>query len=246
MSDLDESEDGSCYIKVCAKLRLIIRYFPQLTGAAPTLAQFRFGRSIISGTGETIDGHPNVLRLTVLRSPFEQTLIALALRLPTFLQALIAILAPGLFLPQRIVLKKPKPGWQEEFENEKIMFQRLQSLQGHEIPKYYGEAKLEGTCALVLSEVVGIMPWEQFPPLPADEFKALVEVVFEKINAFGLAYDDVNLDNMILVDDQVVLVDLESLYEPLVEEREYVFSSDRRQLMVVYNRYLDNISDDDI
>lgn len=47
------------------------------------------------------------------------------------------------------------------------MYERLQGLQGYVIPGLYGEAKFEGTRALVLSEVVGIIPWEQkLPPLP--------------------------------------------------------------------------------
>jgi hypothetical protein len=114
------------------------------------------------------------------------------------------------------------------------------------IPRFYGEAKFEGTRALVLSEVVGIMPWEQkLPPLQGDEFKELVEVAFRALNAFGLAYDDIKLDNMILVQDRVVLVDLESVYEPPLEDRDYFFNSDRIQLMVVYKRYLDNCNNDD-
>jgi hypothetical protein len=47
-----------------------------------------------------------------------------------FLQTLIATNFPGFFLPDRVVLKKMKPGWLEEFDNEKTMYERLQSLQG--------------------------------------------------------------------------------------------------------------------
>lgn len=144
-----------------------------------------------------------------------------------------------------MVLKKVKPGWLEEFENEKTMYERLQSLQGSMIPRFYGEAKFEGTRALILSEVVGIMPWEQkLPPLQCEEFKELVEAAFRKLNAFGLAYDDIKLDNMILVQNRVVLVDLESVYEPSPEDMEYCFYSDRCQLEVVYNRFLDNYEND--
>ncbi|KPM42285.1 hypothetical protein AK830_g4282 [Neonectria ditissima] len=181
----------------------------------PRRIEFRLGHSIVSATGKANDSkHLNVVHLSILRSPFERTLLALILRLPIFLQTLIATIFPGLFLPHRVVLKKVKPGWLEEFENEKLMYERLQSLQGRVIPKFYGEAQFEGTRALILSEVVGIMPWEQrLPPLQADEFKELVEVAFQELNAFGLAYDDVKLDNMIIVQDRVVLVDLESVYE---------------------------------
>jgi hypothetical protein len=114
------------------------------------------------------------------------------------------------------------------------------------IPKFYGEATVEGTRALVLSEVDGIMPWEQkLPPLGMDEFKARVEVAFQALNSFGLVYDDLKLGNMILLPDRVVLVDLESVGAPAKEDKEYCFNSDRAHLEVVYRRYLDNCYDDD-
>lgn len=205
------------------------------------------GYSAITATGQPNDNlHLNVWKLSICRSSVERTAIGLIRRLPKCFQDLIARFLPGLFLPDRIVLKKTKPGWEEEFENEKSTYERLESLQGRVIPKFYGEAKCEGSRALIFSEVVGIMPWEQpVPPLGVDEFMGLVEVVFQEFNAFGLAYDDVKLDNMIMVGDRVVLVDLESVYEPETEDKRFVFNSDRDQLMVVYKRYLDNYEDDD-
>lgn len=114
------------------------------------------------------------------------------------------------------------------------------------IPKFYGEATVERTRALVLSEVDGIMPWEQkLPRLGMDEFKARVEVAFRALNSFGLVYDDLTLGNMILLPDRVVLVDLESVGAPAEEDKEYCFNSDRAHLEVVYWRYLDNCYDDD-
>ncbi|KAH8729146.1 hypothetical protein BGZ61DRAFT_445905 [Ilyonectria robusta] len=213
---------------------------------SPLRIKFRLGYSTVSAIGQANDSkHLNVLRLSILRSPFERKLLALIPWLPRFLQTLIATNFPGLFLPSRVVLKKMKPGWLEEFDNEKTMYEKLQSLQGYVIPKFYGEAKFEGTRALIVSEVVGIMPWEQkLPPLQGDEFKELVEVAFRALNVFGLVYDDIKLDNIILVQDGVVLVDLESVYEPPLEDREYFFDSDRTQLMVVYKRYLDNCYND--
>ncbi|KAH6962409.1 hypothetical protein BKA56DRAFT_636733 [Ilyonectria sp. MPI-CAGE-AT-0026] len=213
----------------------------------PRLIQFHLGHSIVSATGKANDSkHLNVVHLSIIRMPFERMLIVLILWLPIFLQTIIATVFPGLFPPDRVVLKKVKPGWLEEFENQKHIYERLQSLQGRVIPYFYGEAQFEGTRALILSEVVGIMSWEQnLLPLQADEFKELVEVAFQELNAFGLAYDDIKLDNMILVQDRVVLVDLESVYEVPLEHKEYVFNSDRIQLMVVYKRYLDNCYEDD-
>lgn len=200
------------------------------------------GRSSITATGQPSDNcHLNVWKLSISRSPLERTAIALIRRLPNFVQDIVAGFLPGLFLPDRVVLKKTKKGWEEEFENEKSMYERLESLQGRIIPKFYGEATCEEGRALIFSEVVGIMPWEQkAPPLDAEQFKELVEVAFQELNVFGLAYDDVKLDNMIMTEGGVVLVDLESLYDPGPEHREFCFDSDREQVLVVYNRYLKN------
>ncbi|KAI8710784.1 hypothetical protein NCS52_01538200 [Fusarium sp. LHS14.1] len=209
--------------------------------------KFRLGYNVVSAIGTPNDRkHHNVLRLSIIRSPLQRTLMNILLLLPTFLQVPITAKFPGFFLPDRLVLKKAKEDWLEEFENEKHMYKRLQSLQGRVIPRLYGETECEGARALILSEITGIMPWEQkTPPLKADQFMELVEPAFREINTLGLAYDDVKLDNLILVQDRVVLVDLESVYEPSLKHREYVFNSDRRQLEVVYQRYLDNYDDDD-
>lgn len=47
-------------------------------------------------------------------------------------------------LPDRIVLKIPKPNWDDEFANEKYIYNKLSRLQGHTIPVYYGEATYDG------------------------------------------------------------------------------------------------------
>ncbi|KAH8656434.1 hypothetical protein BGZ61DRAFT_540888 [Ilyonectria robusta] len=209
--------------------------------------KFRLGYSTVSAIGEANDNkHLNVLRLSIIRDPFERTIIALILSLPAFLQQLIAAIFPGFFLPDRVVLKTAKPGWLEEFDNEKHMYERLQSLQGRVIPKFYGEAESEGGRTLILSEVVGILPWEQQrPPLEPEKFKKLVDIAFHELNVFGLGYEDIKLDNFILVQDHIVLVDLESVYEPKSEDREYAFHCDRAHVEVVYQRYLNHYDDDD-
>ena len=201
----------------------------------------------MSAVGEAIDsGHPGVLRLTVLRSPFERALTTLIFKLPSLIQQFIRFFFPGFFLPDCVVLKKLKPNWDEEFDNEKLMYQRLASLQGDVIPKFYGETKFEGSRALVLSEVVGVLPIKQkLPPLEPKEFQRRVEAAFRELAAFDLAYDDVKLDNMIMVEDRIVLVDLESVWEPEPHKREYAFKSYVSHAMLVYDRYLNSLDDDD-
>ncbi|RSL69357.1 hypothetical protein CEP53_002247 [Fusarium sp. AF-6] len=175
--------------------------------------QFRIRLSTISAIGEANDSeHPSALRLSIIRSRLDHIIIALILRLPMFLQSLPRTLFPGFFLPDRVILKRLKPDWLDEFENEKRIYERLKNLQGRMIPRLYGEARFEGTRALVLSEVHGIMPWEQeLPPLKLEEFKALVEVVFRELNVLGLGYEDIPMGNFIIAKDRIVLVDLESV-----------------------------------
>jgi hypothetical protein len=38
---------------------------------------------------------------------------------PVFLRTFVATILPGLFLPDRVVVKKIMPGWLDEFENER-------------------------------------------------------------------------------------------------------------------------------
>ncbi|KAK3905070.1 hypothetical protein C8A05DRAFT_31116 [Staphylotrichum tortipilum] len=52
-----------------------------------------------------------------------------------------------------IILKKLKPKWDDEFDNEKLMYARLRPLQGSVIPVFFGEASLDGCRALILSDV---------------------------------------------------------------------------------------------
>lgn len=152
---------------------------------------------------------------------------------------------PSLLLPNHIVVKKRKPDWNEEFENERNMYQRLKSLQGSVIPRFYGDAICEGSPALILSEVVGVLPFQQkLPPLPREEFQKRVESALEELRKFGLSYDDVKLDNMLLVEKQLVFVDLESVSESSPEDSDALFESGVYNIMLGYDRYLRNPHND--
>lgn len=143
---------------------------------------------------------------------------------------------PISLLPSRIVLKKVKPKWEDEFNNEVQTYERLRPVQGHLVPICYGLAWCDGKPALVLSEVNGILPFEQpvDSPLDQDEFRRRLQAAFGELGTFGLMYGDPMLDNCLLVDDRIVIVDLESVEEgkeegdvKFVTESNFEFLGDR-------------------
>ncbi len=126
------------------------------------------GCNIVSTVGDYCGrtNFPHVLRLTIIRDGWYRFLFPLLLLLPTMFRNRIKRIWPGYFLPAQVVLKKLKPGWDEEFDNEKHMYVKLEPLQGHIIPMFYGEAQCEGTRALVLSDVGGVAASDQHSALP--------------------------------------------------------------------------------
>lgn len=190
--------------------------------------------------------HPNVLRLSLVRTAFDRAVVSLLLRLPLCIQSLARSIIPGYFLPQKVILKSLKRDWDDEFENEKTMYKRLESLQGRVIPTLYGEAQYERSPALVLSYVDGILPFKQDPdaPLDADEFESRVESALWEFTTFGVAYGDTKLDNFLIVRDGVVLVDLEAVSEVEPNLYELAVTSHLDHLMMQYKSYLANRYDD--
>ncbi|RSL80167.1 hypothetical protein CEP52_017426 [Fusarium oligoseptatum] len=207
----------------------------------PRPIKFRMGLSLVSAIGTPhSDIHRNVMHLSIVRGVLERKVRSFLGRFPR-LQAAIAWVFPAFALPDNVVLKKEKPNWEEEYDNENAMYKRLHSLQGRTIPRFYGEAVFEGARAMVLSRIEGIYPFEQpLPPLPADDFMKLGEEALSEINAFGLSYDDVKLDNFLLVQGRIVIVDLESVYEPNVDDAQVLFECERIELRTLYDRYLKN------
>jgi hypothetical protein len=138
-------------------------------------------------------------------------------------------------LPRTFILKKQKPDWDEEFENEKRMYAKLTSLQGSTIPICFGEASAEGQRALVLSDVGRISLCDQ-PPLRKErsEILPMIDEALRALARLRIDYDDIKLDNFHLVNtsrgEKVMIVDLESATEigpGRSPERAMVHSADR-------------------
>ncbi len=96
-----------------------------------------------------------------------------------------------------------------------VQYKKLEPLQGHVIPIYYGEARCEGMRAQIISEVPGINAIEQERPrIGYDEFERRLRAANREVAKFGVVVDDFNTGNLILIDDRIMYVDLEKWYEP--------------------------------
>lgn len=176
--------------------------------------------------------------MTIVRSLFDRVLIAIFLLLPLILQSFFKKIWPGYFLPSTVVLKKLKPDWDDEFENEKYIYQRLEHQQGRLIPILYGPRRCDETRALNLSYVVGVRLFEQKPPvIRPEEFKTRLETAYQELGVLGFSHDDPKLDNFLLVDDRIVLVDLESVADP-GPDLEHVISSYVLHVMDQYESFM--------
>jgi len=118
-----------------------------------------------------------------------------------------------------------KPGWEDEFNNEKAMYMQMKARQGDVIPILYGKAKYERARALLVSFIDGVR-LSQVTNLTVEEVRRKIEDAFLPLKHYGVVLDDIKLDNFILIDDGIVIIDLEQAYEPVVPgEIEYTADS---------------------
>jgi hypothetical protein len=116
----------------------------------------RFGSRSIGVIGAPTDrDHLNVLRLRVRHSILQLAIQTLVGWLPLSLRSWVRSAFPEWFLPEKIVLKKQKSGWEDELDTEKATYEKLRCLQGLVIPTCYGQLQYEGSRALVLSDIGG-------------------------------------------------------------------------------------------
>lgn len=211
--------------------------------ADPQFIQFRFSGVYVRAVGHRVDSsHPNVLRLSLTRSTFGRLGAWIIQRLPATIRAYFRTVLPAYFLPQNVILKKLKPSWDDEFDNEKTMYSRLEPLQGRLIPICYGKAVYEGSRALILSVLEGVRPFYQDIdcPLDEDELDRRVESAFRQLATFGVTNGDTKLDNFLVTEQSVLLVDLESLDDVDPRDVELAVTSLRDHLMYQYKNYLKN------
>lgn len=140
--------------------------------------------------------------------------------LPSAVRAWFESSFPEWSLPSRIVLKRQKEGWDEEFETEKAAYERLKPLQGVVIPKCYGELRYNGAKALLLSDIGGVcLATPEGALLEVAELRRLLHEAFTALGRFGALHDDTKLDNFHLVGDKIMVMDLESVSMDLSDEQ---------------------------
>lgn len=185
--------------------------------------------------------HSNVLRLLITSTAFERRITSILLHLPLCIANFARSIAPKYFLPRRVILKTLKPGWEDEFENEKVMYKRLEPLQGRVIPIFLGEAEYNGSPAIMLSHIDGVLPFaqNQNPPLTAKQFETQAEFALREFAKFGVAHGDTKLDNFLICGDHVKVVDLESVCEE-AEHLEFAVTSHLGHVVDLYKSYLRN------
>ncbi len=178
--------------------------------------QFRLGYSGASGIARKFKplNHPHVLRVTLARDAWTTIFLKLVSLLPLAIQRVARAIWPAYFLPDVVVVKKLKSGRDDDFQHEQDMYKKLEPLQGHVIPIFYGEARCEGTRALILSEVQGLNSIKQGPGrIEMGEYRRRLTVACGELARYSVVLDDYNVANIFVVDDRIMLVDLEKYHE---------------------------------
>ena len=148
---------------------------------------------------------------------------------------------PEWFLPLRIVLKRQKEGWEDEFDNEKSIYEALTPIQGKVVPVCYGEAEcpetdMTGTRALVLSDVGGVSLHEDGAAgLTVQQVEAMLSESFSGLSNLQVSHDDFKLDNYRLVGDKIIIIDFDSSYGFETEDPEFVTFRSVKFVSRLYN-----------
>lgn len=117
---------------------------------------------------------------------------------------------PVPFLPASIVVKQRKKDWEDEFATEIGQYEQLKALQGTVVPVFFGTTTMDGTPALVLSNVAGKQLLAvSYSKYNRDELEDKLCAAVYAVYKLGVSLDDTNLVNCHLVDGKVFIVDHE-------------------------------------
>ncbi|KAF4957889.1 hypothetical protein FGADI_2718 [Fusarium gaditjirri] len=213
----------------------------------------RFGTRAFRASGAASDhAHHNVLRLRIHKT-FIGGIIESLFRITskatgTWLQSKF----PEWFLPDKIVLKRQKENWEEEFDHEIVAYNRLRPLQGLTIPKLYGMVQYANTRALILSDIGGsCIATPGGAVLTEQDIEPLFHQALTSLNEYGICHDDTKLDNFHLVTDdgkdKIMIVDLESAdFDQTEEELAYTAKSKTKSLLRQYRNHLKCLEHDGV
>lgn len=118
--------------------------------------RFRFGSRIVTATG-TQSGHMHlhVLGMRIQSTFLKRAIQFLLLLVPRPFAYWVQDRFPKWCLPEKIVFKKQKEGWDEELDREKAAYAKLRPIQGITVPRFYGATAYNDTRAMILSDIGG-------------------------------------------------------------------------------------------
>lgn len=175
--------------------------------------RFRLGSRYVTASGTPSSHHPNVVFLRVCPTIFSRLISWLLLHLPEIWRDQLESWYPEWFLPSKLIMKREKDNWKEEFENEKNIYQLLRPVQGVFVPKYYGQVECPstGVRALILSDVGGV-PLGKAKGLDPHHLKNMLEQATRAVIQLKVVHDDDTLDNCQLVGGRIMLIDFDASY----------------------------------
>ncbi|CAI6044252.1 unnamed protein product [Clonostachys chloroleuca] len=126
-------------------------------------------------------------------------------------------------MPEKIVFKKQKEGWDEELDREKAAYAKLRPIQGITVPRFYGATAYNDTRAMILSDVGGACVASlEGAVLDEKDFSQLLYKATMNLTNLGVSHDDSKLDNLHLVTedgkDKIIMVELERVDMDLSED----------------------------
>lgn len=226
---------------------------------------FSFGQRTVVGSAKPLHRHtsqdqPNVLAVTILGNPGRLRLLRAVLEVvPPPLAAELRAASPEWTLPDRVILKRQKVGWEDEFNDEVAAYERLAPLQGTWIPVLLGHARHDGVRALVLTNVGGhnmstpggaLLDDANGRVLSPGELEAMLSKNTQALEAAGAVQGDMKLDNYMRVDGpggqrSIVAIDLEQLEWPDNDEDLHFWAEATvRMLVKRYRSHLETMRGD--
>lgn len=122
-------------------------------------------------------------------------------------------------LPTTIVVKKMKEDWEDEFEQEIQIYDRLKDLQGIAIPVFFGRGTFNYYPVIILSEIIGRTLKDiahSNLTICQKELRRQLEKPINLLYSCGAEYLDERLDNFFLCDaGGIMIVDLEQIEFPV-------------------------------
>lgn len=149
-----------------------------------------------------LQSHPNVLRLTIHTTRCARLIRTALSTLPVFIRSCLESIFPYWTLPDTVILKQQKDGWEEDFNVERAAYEKLMQLQGHAIPILLGQVTYNGVRALILSDVGGASMAtaggaliDGGDILSETELQTMLYEALGTMVECGISHDDIKLDN---------------------------------------------------